>query len=78
MKEEDSKGYMIITLTQHNFHLFWLSQPKLSMSPDILVQKVLLLICQVFYTTNASLFQQPGNLVETAQMFNLTNDQVIN
>ena len=34
--------------------------------------------CQVFYTTNASLFQQPGNLVVGDQLFNLTNDQVTN
>merc|ERR1719239_1537967 len=31
---------------------------------------------KVLYTTNASLFQQPGNLVETAQLFNITNDQI--
>ena len=32
--------------------------------------------CQVFYTTNSSLLQQPGNLVAGGQLFNLTNEQV--
>merc|ERR1711934_1245924 len=31
---------------------------------------------KVFYTTNVSLIQQPGKLVEGGQLLNLTNDQV--
>ena len=31
---------------------------------------------QVFYTTNSSLLQQPGNLVAGGQLFNLTDEQV--